>query len=61
MPRWQVQHDLAHWQEVLAWLAARPRVQAGPGPAAANLVSIDRPSAESAPVAAGFASVAARE
>jgi chromosome partitioning protein len=60
MPRWQVQQDLPHWQEVLAWLAARPRVQTAP-PAAANLISIDRPSAESAPVAAGFASVAARE
>src|SRR6185436_1823216 len=28
MPRWQVQPDLKHWQEVLSWIAARPKSQA---------------------------------
>lgn len=45
MPRWQVQQDLTHWQEVLAWLAARPRAQAAAS-APTNLVSIARPSPE---------------
>ena len=45
MPRWQVQQDLTHWQEVLAWLAARPRAQ-GAASAPTNLVSIERPSPE---------------
>jgi len=65
MPRWQVQHDLPHWQEVLSWLAARPRAQAAPAVAAAKLVSIDRAGAEPerspvAPVAA-LASAAASD
>jgi cellulose biosynthesis protein BcsQ len=64
MPRWQVQQDLKHWQEVLAWLAARPKSQALP-PAPANLVSIERPSPEpqrlgGAP-AAGLAGAAGRD
>jgi chromosome partitioning protein len=64
MQRWQVQHDLPHWQEVLGWIAARPRAHAAPVQAATNLVSIDRPAAEPAhaPVASATGlSAAARE
>jgi len=46
MPRWQVQPDLKHWQEVLSWIAARPKSQAGISARPANLVSIERPSPE---------------
>jgi chromosome partitioning protein len=64
MPRWQVQQDLTHWQSVLSWLAARPRMQAATSPT--NLVSIERPRPElerSAPLAshASFAGAAGRD
>ena len=56
MPRWQVQQDLKHWQEVVSWLAARPRMQAAAAPS--NLVSIERrtPEPERSPVASHAAS-----
>jgi chromosome partitioning protein len=64
MPRWQVQQDLKHWQEMLSWLAARPRAQAT-APAPTNLVSLERPSPQSerSPVVslASFAEAAARD
>ena len=45
MPRWQVQQDLPQWQEMLAWLEARPRRQLAAA-APTNLVPIERPSPE---------------
>ena len=65
MPRWQVQPDLKHWQEVLSWIAARPKSQAGISARPANLVSIERPSPETersavAPVA-GLVGAAGRD
>src|SRR5688572_11315436 len=48
MPHWQVQHDVRHWRELLDWLATRRRVPA-PRPLAANVVSMERPSAGSEP------------
>ncbi|HEY3515767.1 MAG TPA: ParA family protein [Gammaproteobacteria bacterium] len=65
MPRWQVQQDFKHWQEVLSWLAARPRARAT-ATSPTNLVSIERPSpepAERSSVAshASFVSAAARD
>jgi chromosome partitioning protein len=41
MPSWQVQQDVPHWQQILAWLDGRRR---GAEPRAASLVSIERPS-----------------
>ena len=64
MPRWQVQHDLTHWHEVLSWLAARPQVQATAA-SPSNLVSIERrtPERERSPGAAhvSFLGAAARD
>jgi len=45
MPRWQVQQDLPQWQEMLAWLEARPGRQLSAA-APTNLVPIERPSPE---------------
>jgi chromosome partitioning protein len=45
MPHWQVEQDQPHWQEVLSWLAARPRNQLAAAPSA-NLATIERPSSE---------------
>jgi chromosome partitioning protein len=46
MPRWQVQQDLPHWRELLAWLA-QPRgkqgTEAKPG---GDLVPLERPPPE---------------
>jgi chromosome partitioning protein len=47
MPRWQVQQDVPHWQQVLAWLSARPSSQPAVAAAtAATPVAVARPSAE---------------
>jgi chromosome partitioning protein len=45
MPRWQVQQDLPHWREMLAWLETRPGGQLSAA-APTNLVPIERPSPE---------------
>lgn len=37
MPRWQVQQDWPHWQQVLSWLETRRRNQ----PAAKNVVALE--------------------
>ena len=62
MPRWQAQQDLPPWLAVLAWLAEPRRKRAATATCATNLVSIERPSAESecSPVAsvAGLAGAA---
>jgi chromosome partitioning protein len=49
MPRWQVQQDLPHWQQILAWLAARqrPTVTNVTGPT--TVVPIDRQSPDQRP------------
>jgi chromosome partitioning protein len=62
MPRWQVQQELAQWQQVISWLAAPRRAAANGG---SKLRSIDRPSSEPerpqvAPLA-GLATTADRE
>jgi chromosome partitioning protein len=58
MPRWQVQQDLRHWQEVLSWLAARRRTQPV-RPSPTNLKSLERPALEpERPAAASRASFA---
>jgi chromosome partitioning protein len=64
MPRWQVQHDLEHWQQLAAWLAARRR-ETRSAARTAKVVAIERPSsgselAQVAP-AGGLASVASRD
>jgi chromosome partitioning protein len=59
MPRWQAQQDLAPWRQVLAWLAEPRRKPGVQAPAATNLVSIERPSAEPTSPAAPFAALAA--
>ena len=46
MPRWQVQHDVPRWRELLAWLAEPRRNPAAKVAAPSNLVSIERPCAE---------------
>jgi len=64
MPRWQVQQDLPQWQEMLAWLEARPRRQLAAA-APTNLVPIERssPEPERSPrgSVAGLVSAAARD
>jgi chromosome partitioning protein len=42
MPRWQVQHDVPQWEQVLSWLEARRRNTT----AAENVVPLGRPDAE---------------
>ena len=44
MPRWQVQQDVADWQGMLSWLAARSGSQPATAASPTNLVSIERPS-----------------
>jgi chromosome partitioning protein len=41
MPSWQVQQDVPHWEQILAWLDGRRR---GTEPRAASPVSIEQPS-----------------
>jgi len=65
MPPWQVQQDLPHWQEVLAWLAERRAGQSAPASHRTNLVAIEPRGSgpENLPVApaAGFTGAAARD
>ena len=44
MPRWQVQQDIPHWQEMLSWLKERSGSSLAPAASPTNLVSIERPS-----------------
>ena len=46
MPRWQVQQDLAQWQQILAWLAAKRRTGTTTVAAPTEVVAIDRSSSE---------------
>jgi chromosome partitioning protein len=41
MPSWQVQQDVPHWEQILAWLDGRRR---STEPRAASPVSIEQPS-----------------
>jgi chromosome partitioning protein len=64
MPRWQVQQDLPHWQQILAWLAGRQRTVAAAEAAPPKVVVIDRsgPGSEPAvPPLAGLTPAADRE
>jgi chromosome partitioning protein len=47
MPRWQVQQDQAHWQQMLSWLKARPGSQLAAADSSTRVVSIERPGPES--------------
>jgi chromosome partitioning protein len=55
MPRWQVQQDLPHWQQILAWLASRQRTAVAAAAAPAKVVVIDRSSPGSEPAVAPLA------
>jgi chromosome partitioning protein len=45
MPRWQVQHDLENWRQIMAWLSLKHRGQNG-GVAATNVTQLPPPLAE---------------
>jgi hypothetical protein len=49
MPRWQVQHDLPQWQQLLAWLAARRRPTAASASAKPDLNAAERPGRQAEP------------
>lgn len=60
MPRWQVQHDLDHWRQIVAWLGGKRRGQ-NPNPVAntTNIASIERSGPSSPPInTAAFGGVA---
>jgi len=44
MPRWQVQQDFGHWQQLLTWLAARRRHPTAGAASTKKLVPIERSS-----------------
>jgi chromosome partitioning protein len=46
MPRWQVQHDLPQWLEMLSWLAEPRRKNGAKTAHGMSLVSVERPSSE---------------
>lgn len=46
MPRWQVQHDLPQWQQILSWLGEQRRPARVEGAAGSKLAAIDRSAAE---------------
>ena len=46
MPRWQVQQDHTHWQQVLSWLKARPGSQPAAATSPTRVVSIERSNPE---------------
>jgi chromosome partitioning protein len=45
MPRWQVQQDLTHWQQLLGWLGGR-RATAADVPPSSGPISVDGQSPE---------------
>jgi chromosome partitioning protein len=55
MPRWQVQQDLPHWQQILAWLVGRQRTAAAVEATPAKVVVIDRSGPGSEPAVAPLA------
>jgi chromosome partitioning protein len=63
MPAWQVQNDLAHWRQVLAWLAERRRSRAARTGLSTKLVPLDRAEPARVTLAArsGLASAAGRD
>ena len=46
MPRWQVQQDHTHWQQMLSWLKARPGSQPAAATSPTRVVSIERSNPE---------------
>jgi chromosome partitioning protein len=58
MPRWQVQQDLEHWQQITAWLSGKRRGQSL-GAGTTNIASIERSGPSSPPInTAAFGGVA---
>jgi chromosome partitioning protein len=62
MPRWQTQQDFVHWQQLLAWLAARRR-ETKSAVRTTKVVAIERSGPEVARIdsGSGLASAAGRD